>query len=112
MAVITSVRIALFLIVSIVKNAIGYVRVSTEKQAGDDKYGIDIQKQAILLYANDNGYNIVDWKIDEMSGAKDDRPALSEILFGEITNPPIEAVIVFKNDRLARDTKLYFYYLL
>ncbi|MBQ5902101.1 MAG: recombinase family protein, partial [Clostridia bacterium] len=39
------------------KNAIGYVRVSTEKQAGDDKYGIDIQKQAILLYANDNGYN-------------------------------------------------------
>jgi DNA invertase Pin-like site-specific DNA recombinase len=94
------------------KNAIGYVRVSTEQQAKDDKFGIDVQKQAILLYANTNGYNIVDWKIDEISGAKDDRPALNEILYGDnVTNPPFEAVIVFKNDRLARDTKLYFYYL-
>lgn len=94
------------------KNAIGYIRVSTEQQANDDKYGIDVQKQAILLYANTNGYNIVDWKIDEISGAKDDRPALNEILYGDnVTNPPFEAVIVFKNDRLARDTKLYFYYL-
>lgn len=94
------------------KNAIGYVRVSTEQQAKDEKFGIDVQKQAILLYANNNGYNIVDWKIDEVSGAKDDRPALNEILYGDnVTNPPFEAVIVFKNDRLARDTKLYFYYL-
>ena len=94
------------------KNAIGYIRVSTEQQAGDDKFGIDAQKQEILLYANTNGYNIVDWKIDEISGAKDDRPALNEILYGDdITNPPFEAVIIFKNDRLARDTKLYFYYL-
>lgn len=93
------------------KNAIGYIRVSTEQQAGDDKYGIDVQKQAILLYANENGYNIVDWKIDEISGAKDDRPMLNEILYGDVTNPPFEAIIVFKNDRVARDTKLYFYYL-
>jgi DNA invertase Pin-like site-specific DNA recombinase len=93
------------------KNAVGYIRVSTKQQAEEEKYGIDVQKQAILLYANDNGYNIVDWKIDEISGAKDDRPALNEILYGDVTNPPFEAVIVFKNDRLARDTKLYFYYL-
>lgn len=93
------------------KNAIGYIRVSTEQQAGDDKYGIDVQKQAILLYANNNGYNIVDWKIDEISGAKDNRPEFDDILYGDITNPPYEAVIVFKNDRVARDTKLYFYYL-
>ena len=97
---------------TIFKNAIGYIRVSTEQQAADEKFGIDVQKQAILLYANNNGYNIVDWKIDEVSGAKDDRPALNEILYGDnVTNPPFEAVIVFKNDRLARDTKLYFYYL-
>ena len=94
------------------KNAIGYIRVSTERQADDDKYGIEVQKQAILLYANDNGYNIVDWKVDEISGAKDDRPGLNEILYGDdVSNPPYEAVIVFKNDRVARDTKLYFYYL-
>lgn len=94
------------------KNAIGYIRVSTERQADDDKYGIEVQKQAILLYANDNGYNIVDWKVDEISGTKDDRPGLNSILYGDdVSNPPYEAVIVFKNDRVARDTKLYFYYL-
>lgn len=94
------------------KNAIGYIRVSTDQQAEDDKYGIESQKQAILLYANNNGYHIVDWKIDDVSGASDNRPALNEILNGDvISNPPIEAVIVFKNDRVARDTKLYFYYL-
>ena len=94
------------------KNAIGYIRVSTEAQAGDDKYGIEVQKAAILKYADENGYAIQEWKIDEMSGAKDDRPALNDILYGEeISNPPFEAVIIFKNDRLARDTKLYFYYL-
>jgi site-specific DNA recombinase len=94
------------------KNAVGYIRVSTEQQASDDKFGIDAQKQAVLFYADNNGYNIVDWKIDEVSGAKDDRPALNDVLYGDnVTNPPIEAVIVFKNDRLARDTKLYFYYL-
>lgn len=94
------------------KNAVGYIRVSTEGQASDDKYGIETQRKEILSYADLNGYSIVDWKIDEMSGAKDDRPALNEILYGDnVTNPPYEAVIIFKNDRLARDTKLYFYYL-
>ena len=37
------------------KNAIGYIRVSTEAQAADDKYGIEAQKEKILAYANDNG---------------------------------------------------------
>ena len=94
------------------KNAIGYVRVSTEKQSEDDKYGIEVQQEAISAYAAEHGYQIVAWKVDTVSGAKDDRPALNEVLYGEdTTNPPYEAVIVFKNDRLARDTKLYFYYL-
>jgi DNA invertase Pin-like site-specific DNA recombinase len=94
------------------KSAIGYIRVSTEQQNADDKYGVESQKQAILLYANNNGYNIVDWKIDDVSGASDKRPGFDEITHGDtISNPPIEAVIVFKNDRVARDTKLYFYYL-
>ena len=94
------------------RNAIGYIRVSTEQQAGDDKYGIESQKSAILTYADKNGYCVVDWKVDEISGTSDDRPAFNEILDGNvITNPPIEAVIAFKTDRIARDTKIYFYYL-
>lgn len=93
------------------KKAVGYIRVSTKQQGGDDKYGIDAQKSAILKYADDNGFWILDWFIDEVSGTSMNRPALDTILFGQISNPPIEAVIVYKNDRIARDTKLYFYYL-
>lgn len=94
------------------KNAIGYIRVSTEGQAADDKFGIEAQKEKILSYANQNGYNIVEWFCDEMSGTSDERPELNKILYSDnITNPPFEAVIAFKSDRVARDTKLYFYYL-
>ena len=91
--------------------AIGYVRVSTLQQAEEERYGVEAQKQAIIAYAQTHGYEITDWKEDRVSGAADDRPALAEILYGDVENPPVEAVIVYKNDRLARDTKLYFYYL-
>jgi site-specific DNA recombinase len=94
------------------KNAIGYIRVSTEGQYGDDKFGVENQKEKILVYANSRNYNITDWFIDVDSGTSDERPKLNEILYGEnITNPPFEAVIAFKNDRVARETKLYFHYL-
>lgn len=94
------------------KNAIGYIRVSTKQQEGEDRYGVSVQRKAIEQYAEENDYRIVDWKTDTISGASSDRPAMNEILFsGDVCNPPVDAVIVFKNDRLARDTKLYFYYL-
>lgn len=94
------------------KNAVGYIRVSTDGQFEDDKYGADNQMKEILAYANKNGYNIVEWFTDVESGAKDERPELNKILYGEdVANPPFEAVIAYKNDRIARDTKLYFYYL-
>jgi len=94
------------------KNAAGYVRVSTDGQADDDKYGVEAQKDAIRRYADEHGYVIVAWYQDEISGVKDDRPEWSKVLYGDdVTNPPFEAVIAFKSDRVARDTKLYFYYL-
>lgn len=34
------------------KKAIAYIRVSTEGQFGDDKYGVDSQKPKILDFAN------------------------------------------------------------
>lgn len=90
------------------KNAIGYIRLSTEAQAMDDRYSIESQKQAIKAYATENNYTVVSWLIDTISGVKDNRPEFDKILY----SPPegIKAVIVFKNDRIARDTKLYFYY--
>lgn len=93
------------------KKAIGYVRVSTERQGQDDKYGIEVQKESIEKYAATHDYEIVSWSIDVVSGVKDNRPELDKLLYSPEELPGHDAVIVFKNDRLARDTKLYFYYL-
>ena len=89
--------------------AIGYLRVSTGAQAEPEKYGLEAQKASILKYAEENNYTIIDWREDIGSGVDSERPALNEILQGDCFNPPVEAVIVFKSDRIARDTKLYFY---
>ena len=89
------------------KNAIAYVRVYTEGQ--EDKFGIEAQRNAIQKYADENGYEILKWVEEVGSGAKE-RPLLEEIIYG-VTNPPFDALIVYKNDRVARDTKLYFTYL-
>lgn len=92
------------------KNAIGYIRLSTVEQSGDDKYGIDTQKEASSKYAMTNDNKVVHWSIDIISGVKDNREELDKILYRPDSLPDHQAVIVFKNDRVARDTKLYFYY--
>lgn len=94
------------------KYAVGYIRVSTEEQAGDDRYGVEAQKREILMYADAHDYTIAKWYIDHASGASDDRAEWNKILSGEeVTNPPYSAVIAFKSDRIARNMKYYFYYL-
>ena len=91
------------------KQAIGYVRLSTKEQ--DEKFGLDAQKQAISEYAEANGFTIVEWVKDVISGVKDTRAGFDRILLdANVSNPPFEAVIVFKSDRIAREIKLYFYY--
>lgn len=93
------------------KAALGYVRVSTEEQAKDDRYGREAQRQAILKWAMQNRYVIVGWEEDIMSGTSDERPGLLNLMFFDYKKDNVEAVICFKSDRIARDTKLYFYYL-
>ncbi len=86
------------------KYAVGYVSVSGY-EPGEEAFDIDTQKKEILMYADENDYSIVDWKIDESS----DKPALNSILNGDEVGYPVEAVIAFRNDRVEKDTKLYFY---
>ena len=98
-----------------VNRAIGYLRVSTPGQVGserfgDEKFGLDAQRQMIETYAAENGYEIIKWISDEgISGVKDNRPGFDQILYNE--SPDYDAVLVAKSDRVARDIKLYFYYL-
>ena len=93
------------------KKAIGYIRVSTKEQANDDKFGIENQKAEILKFAKENDFTIVEWVKDVVSGVSENRPAWNTLLFSnDVSNPPYEAIIVYKSDRVARDIKLYFYY--
>lgn len=95
------------------KVACGYIRVSTKGQAGEDKFGIDAQKQAIQEYAKKNGYRVVQFFTDVVSGVEEHKPEWEKIIMAEdIVNPPFEAVIIFKSDRVSRDIKQYFYELL
>ena len=90
------------------KQAIGYIRVSTDNQA-EQGFGKIEQKEQILEYAYENGYKIIDW-IEDLgySGADENRPGLQRII-NDIENPPYEAVIAAATDRFARDMKLYFW---
>ena len=94
-------------------NVVAYCRVSTDGQVGDDKFGIESQKELIMKYCEAHDMQISDWYIDEgVSGVKETRPELDRLLYGEVKNPPVKAVIVAKSDRMARDIKLYYYYLM
>lgn len=93
------------------KNVVAYIRVSTEAQCKDDKFGIEAQREMITEYCKERDMEVVEWFIERgVSGAQDDKPEFSKILNGAITNPPVEAVVVAKNDRIAREIELFFAY--
>ena len=92
------------------KNVIGYVRVSTDGQVGEDKFGIDAQREQIINYCSRNDMEITRWVVDEGESGAKERPGFDEIIYGEISNPPHEAVVVAKSDRVARDINVYYYY--
>ena len=95
------------------ENVVGYCRVSTDGQVGEDRFGIESQKELIMKYCADHDMQISEWYIDEgESGVKESRPALDSLLYGEVKNPPVKAVVVAKSDRIAREIKLYFYYMM
>jgi DNA invertase Pin-like site-specific DNA recombinase len=86
---------------------IGYVRVSTGKQA-EEGLGLEVQEQAIRSWAKGHHHKIVTVIADEgISGAKelDDRPGLAEAL-AMVGNGSVGGICVARLDRLARDLVL------
>lgn len=81
--------------------AAAYLRVSTEAQAGDDRFGLADQRASIEAFAKREGHTIAEWYSDEgISGATLDRPALAAMIAAA---PTFNIVIVAKMDRIARD---------
>lgn len=91
-------------------NVIGYIRVSTDGQAGEDKFGLEVQENQIKEYAQKNDMKIIKWFRDEGESGAKERPGFDEIIYGDVSNPPYEAVVVAKSDRVARDINVYYYY--
>ena len=91
-------------------NVVGYTRVSTDGQVGDDKFGLEVQREQILAYCAEHGMTVVRWFTDEGESGAKLRPGFDEIVYGDVSNPPYEAVVVAKSDRVARDINIYYYY--
>lgn len=79
-----------------------YLRVSTDAQAGADRYGLESQRTDIQNYAAAHDMQIGLWFEDTISGATLDRPGLSDLL-SSASSHLFTAVIVAKLDRVARD---------
>lgn len=85
------------------KKIIGYCRVSTDNQK--DEGTIDLQRHALKDYAEAQGFELVEVFEDEgVSGGLEDRAGLAELFsYLEDKENDIEAVLIYKLDRLARD---------
>ena len=89
-------------------NIVGYLRVSTDKQA-DSGLGLEAQLTAISEYAARHGHNIVSIHTDGgVSGTSQlaDRPALIQAI-ASVRTSSAEALVVMKLDRLSREPLVY-----
>lgn len=84
------------------RNAVGYIRVSTDMQAADG-LSLDAQTAAIEHYCALSGLKLVRICRDVISGAKDQRPGLQEAL--RMLQRSADVLIVLKFDRLSRSIK-------
>jgi len=83
--------------------AMGYVRVSTDEQAREG-VSLDHQESKVEAYAALNDLDLVEVIRDGGQSGKDlDRPGIQRLL-EIVENNEIDAVIVYKLDRLSRNT--------
>ncbi len=81
---------------------IGYARVSTANQKEEGT--IQIQQNALREYATSKGYVLNQiFSDDGISGGLENRPGLVELFDYLECNKNVDAVLIFKLDRLARD---------
>ena len=88
-------------------NCIIYLRVSTKEQAQTNEsegYSISAQRKACTKYVQDNGWTLIDEYTDRGESARSaHRPQLQEMLSRITKEKDIDAVVVHKIDRLARN---------
>ncbi len=80
------------------KKAAIYVRVSTVEQ------DTDLQETELRQYVESRGWECVVYRDKGQSGAKNDRPALNQML-NDLRRRKFDVMVVWKLDRLARSLK-------
>ena len=80
------------------KRAAIYVRVSTSEQ------DTDLQETELRQYVESRGWDCVVYRDKAQSGAKNDRPALNQML-NDMRRRRFDVVVVWKLDRLAKSLK-------
>src|SRR5215468_6399890 len=82
------------------REAVGYIRVSTAKQ-GRSGLGLEAQQAALMKFAEAEGYRFLATFTETESGADDNRPELNAAI--ERARKAKAPIIVAKLDRLSRD---------
>ncbi len=88
--------------------AVIYLRVSTKEQAehglGEEGFSIPAQREACVRHIRDQGWDLVDEYSDRGESARSsDRPQLQAMLGRIAEDADVDAVVVHKIDRLARN---------
>lgn len=86
------------------KRAVGYIRVSTGKQARSDRSSLETQEQRIRQTVTDSGNDLVEVFSDVESGRRDDRPEYRRML-DFVAENSIDVVYVQYLDRFGRNTQ-------
>ena len=80
-----------------------YLRISTDGQESGS--GLDVQRQHIAAWAAASGVTVDRYLQDVESGAKSERPGLTE-LRSAVASGRVSKILVYRQDRLARDLYL------
>ena len=81
--------------------ALGYGRVSTERQAEEDKVSLPEQRREFEEYCVQRGYDVVGWIQDVGSGASKRRKGLQRVL-KMAQEREFDVLVAWKSDRLSR----------
>ena len=94
----------------IIKNVVGYTRVSTYDQSRGDFTSLDNQEKEIRDYAEKNKWTVLKIYTDTASGASIEKRTGYKNMLTELerNNATIDAVLVYKLDRLSRSQRDFY----
>ena len=81
--------------------AAAYIRVSTERQAAEDRVSLEEQHKDIASYCETKDYTVVKDYRDVGSGASKRRPGVQQLL-RDVQDGALDVIVCWKSDRLSR----------